>query len=63
MAIDPYANCNLQIPDYSTCTLDTCCLAQSNFLYLPSYGGNLFFAIFFGGLIIPQLGLGIIYKT
>ncbi|KAK3725032.1 phospholipid-translocating ATPase rsb1 [Vermiconidia calcicola] len=62
MAIDPYANCNLEVQPWD-CTLETCCLAQSSFLYLPNYGGNLFFAIFFGIFIIPQLGLGIWHKT
>ncbi|KAK5734861.1 phospholipid-translocating ATPase rsb1 [Elasticomyces elasticus] len=63
MAIDPYANCNLQILDDDLCTLETCCLAQSSFLYIPSYGGNIFFAIWFGLMILPQIGLGIRYKT
>ncbi|KAK4957554.1 phospholipid-translocating ATPase rsb1 [Elasticomyces elasticus] len=63
MAIDPYANCNLQILDNDLCTLETCCLAQSSFLYIPSYGGNIFFAIWFGIMILPQIGLGIRYKT
>ncbi|KAK5123168.1 hypothetical protein LTR85_003366 [Meristemomyces frigidus] len=63
MAIDPYANCNFEITDDNLCTLETCCLAQSNFLYIPTYGGNLFFAIFFGILLLPQLGLGIRYRT
>ena len=62
MPTDPMANCNPSIPSYE-CTLETCCLAQSSFLYRPSYGGNLFFAVFFGIFIIPQLGLGIFYKT
>ncbi|EMC98486.1 hypothetical protein BAUCODRAFT_87156 [Baudoinia panamericana UAMH 10762] len=62
MAIDPYAGCNLDIPS-DLCTLETCCLAQSNFLYLPNYGANLFFTIFFAVFIVPQLGLGIFYKT
>lgn len=56
------AACNLTIAS-SNCTLETCCLAQSNFLYLPSFGANLFYAIFFGVLIIPQVGLGFLYKT
>jgi len=63
MAIDPYANCNFNILDNSLCTLETCCLAQSSFLYLPSYGANLFFIILFAILIVPHLGLGIFYKT
>jgi hypothetical protein len=63
MGIDPYANCNLTIIDVNQCTFDTCCLAQSSFLYRPSYGGNLFFAILFGVFIVPQLSLGIFYRT
>ncbi|KAK4543649.1 hypothetical protein LTR36_005294 [Oleoguttula mirabilis] len=63
MGIDPYANCNPQIVDNDLCTLETCCLAQSSFLYIPTYGGNLFFAVFFGVLLLPQLGLGIRYRT
>ena len=55
--------CNFDIPQY-LCTLDTCCLAyQSPFAYRPTYGGNLFFAIIFGIVLLPQLGLGIYYKT
>ncbi|KAH9845483.1 RTA1 like protein [Teratosphaeria destructans] len=63
MAIDPYANCNLTVTDESQCTLETCCLAQSNFLYIPAYGANLFFTIFFAVAIPPQFVLGILYKT
>lgn len=63
MAIDPYANCNTNIISDDLCTLETCCLAQSSFLYIPNYGANLFFAILFAVLIVPQLGLGIYYKT
>lgn len=63
MTIDPYANCNPQILS-DACTLETCCLAeQASFNYIPSYGGNLFFAIYFGLLILPQLGLGFLYRT
>jgi hypothetical protein len=62
MAIDPYANCNIDIPSYE-CTLDTCCLLQSPFTYRASFGGNLAFAIIFGALILPQIGLGVYYKT
>lgn len=63
MSLDPYANCNFTIPDNNLCTLETCCLAQSPFTYHVTYGGNLFFAILFGVTILPQLGLGIYYKT
>jgi hypothetical protein len=62
MGIDPYANCNPRIPS-EECTLDTCCLAQSSFLYRPDFGGNLFFCIFFGVFIIPQFGLSIWKRT
>ncbi|WPG99733.1 Hypothetical protein R9X50_00255200 [Acrodontium crateriforme] len=54
--------CNFDIPRYD-CTLETCCLAQSSFLYIPSFGGNLFFTIFFAAAIIPQLIIGIWYRT
>ncbi|KAK5168375.1 phospholipid-translocating ATPase rsb1 [Saxophila tyrrhenica] len=63
MPVDPFANCNFSLNDTSTCTLDTCCLAQSSFLYIPTYGGNLFFTIFFALFVLPQLGLGWWYKT
>lgn len=61
---DPkYASCNFNIPSYN-CTIETCCLAyQSPFTYRPSYEGNLAFAAIFGIVILPQLGLGIYYKT
>ncbi len=62
MAIDPYAGCN-ELIDQSLCTFETCCLAQSHFLYLPNYGANMFFCIFFAIMILPQIGLGIYYKT
>lgn len=62
MAIDPFANCNLAIPNY-LCTLDTCCLAQSPFQYRASFGGNLAFTIIFGVFLIPQIALGVYYKT
>lgn len=63
MAIDPYSNCNFNIENNNYCTLETCCLAQSPFTYRASYGGNLFFAIIFGVFIVPQIGLGVYYKT
>jgi hypothetical protein len=62
MSLDPYANCNVTIPN-DLCTLDTCCLAQSSFLYRPNYGWNLAFAILFGVFIPLQLGLGVWYKS
>ncbi|KAI8938750.1 hypothetical protein NX059_004617 [Plenodomus lindquistii] len=62
MAIDPYANCNYGIDPKVKCTLETCCLDQSSFHYIPNWGGNLFFAIYFAVLCIPQLWLGIRYR-
>ena len=62
MGKSPFGACNFDILS-ENCTLETCCAAQSSFLYLPSFGGNLFFAICFGILLLPQLGLGILYKT
>ena len=62
MGDNSFASCNFAILSQD-CTMATCCAAQSSFLYRPSYGGNLFFAIYFGILILPQLALGIFYKT
>ncbi len=62
MGIDPFANCNPAIQQ-DLCSLDTCCLAQSHFLYRPVLGANLFFAIFFGLFIVPQLGLSVWRRT
>ena len=64
MTIDPMAGCNTTITDWSYCTLETCCLAQgAAFTYIPSFGGNIFFIAFFGAFIVPNLFLGIKYKT
>lgn len=64
MAIDPYAGCNDNLTTWQNCTLETCCLAQgAAFNYIPSLGGNIFFAVFFGVFIIPNVWLGIKYKT
>lgn len=79
MAIDPFADCNIAIPTYEctleTCCreagliprhrnyTDQYIVAQSFFLYLPNLGANLFFLIFFGVFIIPQLGLSIWKRT
>lgn len=62
MSPNPYANCHYDIPR-EDCTLATCCIAQSNFDYLPSLGGNLFYAILFTVALLFQLGIGIPYKT
>lgn len=63
MAIDPYANCNFTISNNDLCTLETCCLAQSSFLYIPTLGGNVFFAVYFAALCIPHLWLGFRHRT
>ena len=62
--LDPYEGCDPTLTTWLYCTLDTCCLAQgAAFEYLPSYGGNIFLAAFFGLCIIPNAYLGIKYKT
>ncbi|KAF2717580.1 RTA1-domain-containing protein [Polychaeton citri CBS 116435] len=64
MAIDPYANCQADPNfDFNLCTLETCCLAQSSFTYIPDFGGNVFFCVWFGLLIIPQLYFGIKHRV
>lgn len=62
MTSNPKAGCNWEIP-FEYCTLDTCCLWQSNFLYRPSFAGNVFFGVFFGVFVLPQLAFGIKYRT
>ncbi|KAK5134143.1 hypothetical protein LTR08_006918 [Meristemomyces frigidus] len=62
MASSAFAACNPAVLPQN-CTFETCCAAQSHFAYLPTYSGNLFFAICFGLLLLPQLGLGIFYRT
>ena len=63
MTVNIYANCNDTIPS-NQCTINTCCLAQGlPFNYLPSYAGNLSLSVYFGIAIIPQLVLGIYYRT
>jgi hypothetical protein len=59
-----FIGCNSNITSAADCTKETCCLAQgASFLYLPAFGPNLFFTIFFGVFIIPQIFLGVKYKT
>ena len=45
------------------CTLGTCPLSLANFTYIPTLGGNLTYLTIFAVLIIPNLYLGIRYKT
>jgi hypothetical protein len=62
MANAAYANCNFSIPR-EDCTLQTCCVAQSHFAYIPSLAGNIFYAAFFTLALLPQLAMGVVYKT
>lgn len=62
MALNPYTNCNYDIPGY-LCSLETCCLAQSSFLYRVNLPANLFFTILFGLLAVPQLAIGLKHRT
>ncbi|KJX93431.1 hypothetical protein TI39_contig4318g00003 [Zymoseptoria brevis] len=57
-----FIGCNYTIEKHD-CTTATCCVAQSNFLYVPEYWPNLFYAILFGVFILPQLFLGMKYKA
>lgn len=45
------------------CTLQTCDLSLSSFLYLPTIPGNAVYAGIFGLLLVGQLYLGVRYKT
>ncbi|SMQ46575.1 unnamed protein product [Zymoseptoria tritici ST99CH_3D7] len=57
-----FIGCNYTIEKHD-CTTATCCVAQSSFLYVPEYWPNLFYAILFGVFILPQVFLGVKYKT
>jgi hypothetical protein len=45
------------------CTLQTCDLSLANTSYLPSVGGNAFFAAVFGICIVTQFFLGFRHRT
>lgn len=45
------------------CTLETCDLTLSNYMYLPNVPGNAIFVALFGIFIVGQLYLGIKHKT
>jgi hypothetical protein len=45
------------------CTIDTCSLELANFTYIPNLGGNVAYLALFSLLLIPQVYLGIRYKT
>ncbi|KAF7887729.1 hypothetical protein EAF00_010023 [Botryotinia globosa] len=57
-----YGNVTL-LMDSSLCTLETCDLSMSAFLYRPTVVGNAIFAGVFAVLCIGQLALGIKFKT
>lgn len=59
---DYYGNCTLLI-NPGLCTLQTCDLSMASFDYVPTLGGNAFFAVAFAIYILVQLFLGIKYKT
>ena len=48
-------------PDY--CNLSNCTLAYAQVDYIPTKGGNLLYLIIFAALILPQVALGIRFKT
>jgi len=55
---------DIQCPyDSSLCTLDTCNIACGQVTFLPSLGGNAFYAAAFGLLLIAQAFLGIRHRT
>jgi hypothetical protein len=45
------------------CTLATCTLAQAHFRYIPTLAGNALLLGIFAFLIVPQVLLGVRYKT
>lgn len=57
-----YGNATL-LANPELCTLQTCDLSMSSFLYLPTVAGNVIYAIIFGALLIAQLWLGIKHRT
>lgn len=58
-----YGNITLCVNSDLLCSLSLCDLTLAHFTYLPSVGGNTFFASLFGLCIIAQIGLGAKYKT
>lgn len=53
---------NHAIPD-ELCTLATCTLEQAHFRYIPTLAGNALLLGIFAFLIVPQVALGVKYKT
>lgn len=51
------------IEDPSLCTLDTCDMSLADMDYIPSLGGNAFFAGLFGLFLAIHIFQGIRYKT
>jgi hypothetical protein len=57
-----YGNATL-LANPSLCTLNTCDLSLSNFLYIPTLAGNALYAAIFGIYALIQIFLGIRYRT
>lgn len=53
------------MPSYADCfeVGPLCPVQATTYGYYPNFGGNVFFAVFFGVLGISQLGLGIYFRT
>lgn len=48
---------------YIICTLDTCPIMWASVQYVPSFAGNATYLSIFAILLVPQLSLGIRYRT
>ncbi|KAI1193689.1 RTA1 like protein-domain-containing protein [Nemania serpens] len=55
--------CNATITSTRECTPETCCLAQGQLQYLPSFAGNITFVVLFGLCMFPNTFFGIRYRT
>lgn len=53
------------MPSYFDCTAVSpeCPVAATTYGYYPSFGGNVFFTVFFGVLGLFQIGLGFYFRT
>ncbi|KAI9830697.1 MAG: hypothetical protein M1826_004526 [Phylliscum demangeonii] len=48
---------------FESCTLKTCPITDAEVFYIPSLGGNIFYAVVFGLLLLTQVFLGIRHRT
>ena len=55
----PDFQCPIDVP----CTLQTCPLSCAQVPFLPTFAGNLTYAVLMGILLFAHLGLGIWYRT